>query len=208
MATSFTTHSAGQTILSADINLIQTAVNSLENNSGSVFPAINRGAGASATLSPHAFANHTLSTGVLYVSCFTAVASITTANVRYVVQTLCASSAAGTSIGLYSMDASDNGTLIASVASTTLFTTGGAITKAWASPVAITGGSRYAVAFLNINGSGNPVMAGCATGTFNSAEFFTTPILSGTRSGQSAQASFTIGNLSAAGTADYAVVTV
>lgn len=34
MATSFTTHSAGQVIASADINLIQTAVNTLENASG------------------------------------------------------------------------------------------------------------------------------------------------------------------------------
>lgn len=36
MATSFTTHSAGQVIASADINLIQTAVNTLENAGGSL----------------------------------------------------------------------------------------------------------------------------------------------------------------------------
>lgn len=35
MATSFTTHSAGQVIASADVNLIQTAVNALENAGGS-----------------------------------------------------------------------------------------------------------------------------------------------------------------------------
>lgn len=205
MATSFTTHSAGQVILASAINLIQTAVNALENTPVGVVPtdgsgAVKRSATSFATMSP-SIATSTVSftAGQVYFTFFTAPLSLTTTQVRYAVTTAAVTSAAGTAIGLYSVDGADAGTLIASVASTSLFTTLGAVTKSWAVSTAITAGNRYAIGFLDIVGNTQPQLAGAPLGNTQlvnlNMEYNLLPRITGVWTQATMPASFTAANL-------------
>ncbi len=216
--------SAGQVVDSARIAKLIQMVEALEAKVGVdnsavstaldlrtrfVAPAYLRKANQPCTIDPAttALTGSNLTSQVLFVTCFTAAASITTTQVRYNVTTAAAVSNAGTSIGLYSMDASDNGTLIASIVSTSLFTSTGSITQTWAASTAITAGSRYAVAFLNVANSGTPAVCASIPGSPGAnLEFAVVPRITGQRTGQSAQGNFTVGQLVVSNPIFFAVI--
>lgn len=172
-------------------------------------PSFARAANQSATMDPLAtLVSNNLTNGSVFWSFFTAVASYTTTQVRFVLAGAATLSNSGTSIGLYSVDATDNTTLIASVVSTSLFTGAtGVTTASWAVAAALTAGSRYAVGFLNVVNSGTPSLVGTTVPTtVMQNELAVVPRLSAVRSGQSSQASTVVGSLSATGVNFYAVV--
>lgn len=121
---------------------------------------------------------NTVSGGTLILTAFTAGVSFTTTKVRYYVGTAATSSATGTGIGLFSLNATDDGTLIASVAGVSLwagFT--GVATQTWASSASIVAGQRYAVGIVNVLGSGNPALFSGALPVTFAAEEILTPFL-------------------------------
>ena len=124
--------------------------------SGLTMPAFRRGPAATATCDPSFVTNTAVAfaSGNMYLTFFTAAVSFTTTQVQYIVGTATTTETAGTGIGLFSVDASDNGTLIASVASTTLFAATGTQTGTWAASTAIAAGSRYALGWV-WNGTGS-----------------------------------------------------
>lgn len=125
----------------------------------------------------------------LFVNAFIAPVSITAATCSVYVDGT-GTTSTSTTVGLYSLDAADNGTLIATgTGATTIFNTQGLKTFTYAVPVAITAGSRYAVGILQNGGSvagltGHP---GSGNGTLK----FLTPLVVGARASQTAQGNFT-----------------
>ena len=175
-----------------------------------VMPGLLRSATSVATLDYSCITTSSinLNTQALSLTFFTSPISFTTTQVRYVVTAAAASSASGTSIGLYSIDASDNGTLIASVSSTTLFTSTTLAAVNWAASASIVAGGRYAVGFLNVVSSGTPTIAGANPGNnaTMASEIALAPRWSGQKTGQSAQGNFTVGQLSSFISTLYAVI--
>lgn len=152
MATSFTTHSAGQVIASADINLIQTAVNALENATA---PASGSGqllaSGMANMNRESATTTDRPASGSMIMSGFIATKSFTAANVNVYV-TGAGSGLTLLKVGLFSLDASGNGTRIAVTAdqSADANTNTGKRTYAFTGSVAVTAGTSYAVAILGV----------------------------------------------------------
>lgn len=203
--TTFTTHSAGQVITSADINLIQTAVNTLERGgSGWTFTngVANYPAQSLATTS-------TTTTGRLNLSGFIAGKSFTAANI------IGYASAAGTSVtlfkyGLYTLDSSGNGTLVASTANQSTAANGfnGVRSYALSSSYAVTAGTAYALALLSVGGNA-PQYACNTTTAFNGAiSGIAQPFLfAGLDSQTDLPSSFTYASLTPRGFGFYQVIT-
>lgn len=165
-------------------------------------PAFLRSASAIATMDPTTLNNSflTLTSSTLFLVFFTAPISITTTQVRYIVGSAATSVTSG-SVGLYSIDASDNGTLVASVSSASAFTSANTVvTQSWAASTAITAGSRYAVGFLSVVTGTVPTLAGntgTGVGLAVQSEWTQVPHLGAVRGSQSSQQNFLVGNLTA-----------
>ncbi len=101
-------------------------------------------------------------------------------------------------VGLYSIDAAGNGTLIASTPNDTtlLATTFTSYTKNWSVAPALQVGERYALGLLVVTAVAAPTMLGYAAFTVFQAENGTAPALSTQLTGQATlPASFTVGSL-------------
>lgn len=159
------------------------------------------------------FANNlTTASGSMRITYFTARKTETTTQVR----TFSGSTAAGATptlcrVGLYLVDASDNGTsLVASIASdTALWATGStAYTRSWSSSYAKIAGQRYALAQLIVTGAATPTWPGptvLAAGI--QTDINATPRLCGTLASQTdLPASFTAAALTSSVNRYYGVV--
>lgn len=176
------------------------------------YPMFLRSSASCSTLDPATVqSSNSLSSSTLYLVAFTAAASFTTTKIRYYVGTAATSSGAGTGVGLYSLNATDDGTLIASISNVSLFTGAtGAFTQTWSASTTITAGNRYAVAFLNVVNSGNPALFSAVYPLTYDPEMFVTPFIFQTIGAQSSlPASFShtsLGNNTSQRTPFYAVV--
>jgi hypothetical protein len=221
----FTTHSAGQVITSSDVNKIQDSLAAVEAKVGATssavttsldylvtaaaaaMPAFKRSATSISTCHPHGVVSSTaLVSGVIQWCFFTSPISFTTTQIRFVVTSAATSSTAGSGWGLYSVDASDNLTLLTTAVGTTQFTTGTVVTSNWAASQAITAGTRYAVGVLNVNGSGNPQLAGYSVASIITNELNTTPRVCSARAGQTVHATTAVGSLGGGSNIPYAVL--
>lgn len=138
-----------------------------------------------------------LASANLYLSAFASPFSWTSTGIRINVTSASGTSVTG-GIGLYSLDTSDNGTLIANVAaSTTVFHTLGVQTINWVTPVALTAGNRYAVGYIaNGTNPGPSVQSNVFTTTAAENEFLLTPMIGGILAAQaSLPGSFTKASL-------------
>lgn len=88
--------------------------------------------------------------GHFNVSFFTAPISLTATNIRYGVSGGASAAGANAGFGLYSVDASDNLTLLTSVTGTAIFSVSGWNVATWGTPTALVAGQRYAVGLLNV----------------------------------------------------------
>lgn len=112
-------------------------------------------------------------------------------------------------IGLYTVAANGNGTLVAAIANdTALFAaTFTAYTRTWASPVAKVAGRRYAVGILVVTAAATPTFAGVNAAGSVASEATVVPRLSGTLTGQTdLPASFTDAGLSTGARRYYAAI--
>lgn len=123
---------------------------------------------------------------------FTAPTSLTVSNVRWACSSPAGSSGLASGWGLYSVDASDNGTLLV-VKTGNIFTGSGVQTTALAASQALTAGTRYAIGVLHIDGSSPPTLAGfSSSGSDVGSLRAVAPRISGLLAGQaSLPASFT-----------------
>lgn len=143
----------------------------------------------------------------LHLTFFTARKTETTTQVRTYNTTAAAATPTLCRIGLYSVDSSGNGTLVAATANdTTLWNTAStSFTRSWAVPYAKVAGQRYAVANLCITGAALPNLL-CMSTTAN-PENFISPITCGRITGQAdLPASFTGAGLTTQGARYYAAV--
>lgn len=143
MATSFTTHSAGQIITSADVNLIQTAVNALENSAfaGGPQPANMPVPAKAWTIDPGLVASTATSNlGLLSLAGIYVAAPITVTKVY-----TCVTSAGSTTHAFAGVwTAAAGGALLrASTDSTTAGGTTGLVTYTLTSSLALTAGWYY-----------------------------------------------------------------
>jgi hypothetical protein len=105
-------------------------------------------------------------------------------------------SSTSTSVGLYSIDASDNGTLLSSATgATTVFNTQGLKTFTLSAPQALTAGERYAVGILQ-NGGSPAGLCGCSGGG-NAQIRSLVPSVGYHRDTQTAQGNFTAAQMTA-----------
>lgn len=198
MATSFTTHSAGQVITSAAINLIQTAVNALENSPAAAGSTTALATGFGVMHRSAATGTGATATGRLNLVGFVAGSSFTCANITTYISSG-NGSATVYKYGIYTLDASGNGTLVASTAnSTATANSSGKATIALSSPYALVAGTKYAVAEVHVTGSGptyNTATAAGGSGAMNLGG--TQPFAAALLAAQTdLPASFTIGSLS------------
>lgn len=155
-------------------------------------------------------ANLAATSGSLRLTHFTARKTETTSNVRVA----SGGTAAGATptlcrIGLYTIAANGDGTLVANVASdTALFATANTMyTKAWATPYAKLAGQRYALGVLVVTAAAAPTLAGNSLGAGLSAEAALAPRLSGALAGQTdLPSTFTDASLTATGHFVYAAL--
>jgi hypothetical protein len=139
---------------------------------GYATPGFLRSPTSIATYNPAACANSTGSIGShTYLMPFTAPVSLTTTHVKYIVT---AAGSTGT-VSLYSLDSSDNGTLIASVTGS-IFGSTGVITQSWAASATVTAGTRYAIGFTAA--AGTPTFQATSIAA-NSTETLAVPFLTG-----------------------------
>jgi hypothetical protein len=147
-------------------------------------------------------------TGTMRLSYFTARKSETTTQIRVISgSTAAAATPTLVRIGLFTIDASDGGTLVAStVSDTALFAaTNTAYTRSWSSSYAKTAGARYAVGVLVVTGAAAPTLAGVNFSA--AAEGGIAPRISANVSSQTdLPASFVAGSLASSGSRFYAVV--
>ena len=189
---SFTTHSSGQVISSADINKIQDAALALETKlgTGSRFDsyadgAFIRGTNHVAAHDPRIGQSIQLVAGTIYFWGFTAPWSWTTTTVRW--NTTANSGGAGTLQGfaLYSNDGAEALTLLTSVSSSNLIASSTGIrTTTWGSSQPLTKGTRYAVACLMTGTVTGTTLWGTNLAGTGPTEFLTTPRMMGTFAGQ------------------------
>lgn len=108
------------------------------------------------------------STATLYIAAFTSLYSWSSTGIRVNVSSTSGTSVTGY-IGLYTLDSSDNGTLVANVtAATTVFHTLGLNNFSWTSAYAITSGTRYAVGYMATGVNPGPAVT-CSTLTSTAA---------------------------------------
>lgn len=160
MATSFTTHSAGQVIASADVNLIQTAVNALENApSGGQYSPLSFTNGFSNVARDRVTGSTAPSTQQQLVHGFIAPSATPINNATIYVNTTAVLTFGY--ITVYSLDSSGNSTgIVAQTANTTsLFGASGKKTVAFTGTWTPTPGAAYAVGVYFTSG-GSPVLYG------------------------------------------------
>lgn len=150
-------------------------------------------------------------TGNLRLTYFTAQKTETTTQVRVISGgTAAAATPTLVRIGLYLIDGSDGGTLVAStVSDTALFAaTNTVYTRSWSTPYAKVAGQRYALSVLVVTGAAAPTLAGHAALASAAGEVTTVaPRLSATFSGQTdLPASFATGSLAVSGNLHYAAI--
>lgn len=178
---SFTSHSAGQVVASADINAIQTAVASLETKVGVDSSAVTTsldykaanvpspgtateygftlaaGCGGLATRTVQSGA--AISSGSVMVNYFRAPQSFASSTVKVAVGTTAAGSSTVGRIGLYSVNSATGGltALLASTANdTALWTSANTVkTKTWSVGVSLVKDTWYALAWVYV-GTGSP----------------------------------------------------
>jgi hypothetical protein len=126
---------------------------------------------------------------ISFLSVFVCPMSFTTSNVSILVTVGGSGLPSVAEMGLYSMDASDNGTRIAVTASNLVWTGTGIQTYAWAAPVALTAGQRYAVSLYQGNGTG-PTLAQLSPNSNGALLALRTPMSMGILNGSRAGASF------------------
>jgi len=146
----------------------------------------------------------------LRLSFFTARKTETTTQVRvYSGGTAAGATPTLVRFGLYTVDGSDNGTLVASIANdTTIFAAANtAYTRSWSSSYAKVAGQRYALAILVVTAATAPTLPGLSVGTGVINETALVPRIIGTLTGQTdLPSSFTAASLVASGQRYYAAV--
>ena len=122
--------------------------------------------------------------GSMRFSYFTSRKSETTTQVKvYVGGTAAGATPTVCRIGLYTVAASGDLTLVASTANdTALFNSSGAVTKAWSSSYAKVSGTRYAVGLVVVSGATMPTFSGSVIG--QGVEALVAPALSSSLAGQ------------------------
>lgn len=147
-------------------------------------------------------------TGNLRLSYFVARKTETTTQARVITgSTAAAATPTVCRIGLYSINAAGDGTLVASTANdTTLFAaTATAYTKSWSVAYAKTAGTTYALGVLVVSGAATPTLAGA--GVTTAAEAGIAPRLCASVTGQAdLPGSFLVGGLTAGTTRFYGAV--
>jgi hypothetical protein len=150
-------------------------------------------------------------TGIFCISCFTARKTETTTQVRLgsgspaagATPTLC-------QVGLYTLDSSDNGTLVASTANdTSLFAgVGTYYTRSWVAPYQKIAGQRYAIGLLIVTAFTPPSLVGAlAPAVVVGIEWGMTPRITGRITGQSSLPSSFLGSsLANSSTFHYAAI--
>lgn len=157
MATSFTTHSAGQVITAADINLVQTAINALENAGAPAADSTAFTTGFSNVPRWATTGSLGLNSTLALMAGFVAPKSMTIANINMYPNGTAVSTHAY--VALYSLAANGDGTQIAITADTTSMFTVANVKKTipFVTPIAVTAGTAYAVA-VYYSGGGGPTM--------------------------------------------------
>lgn len=150
------------------------------------------------------------SSGQLRMTNFSARKSETTTQVRvYSGATAAAATPTLCRIGMYLLDSSGDGTLVAATDNdTTLFaSTLTAYTRSWATPYAKVAGQRYAIGVLVVSATTMPSLHGHPLGALSGSEVGVAPALGGMLTGQAdLPASFTAGSLIGNGQRPYLVV--
>lgn len=130
----------------------------------------------------------TFTSGNIGLTFFTARKSETSTQVRVVTgSTQAAATPTLCRIGLYTIDASNAGTLVASVASdTALFAAAATVyTKSWSVSIAMTAGQRYALGVIVVSGAAVPTYIGQLISSSSvTTETATAPLLCARISGQ------------------------
>lgn len=151
----------------------------------------------------------TMTSGALRLSYFECRKTESTTGVRVISgSTAAAATPTLCRIGLYELDASNNGTLVASVANdTTIFAaTTTVYTRSWSTPYTKVRGRRYAVGVLVVSGTTMPTLAGM-TSPPTTAELTLAPRLTGNIGSQTdLPASFTAGSVGTSFTRFYAAL--
>jgi hypothetical protein len=149
-----------------------------------------------------------VATQSLRLAYFTARKTETTTQVRVITGgTAAAATPTICRIGLYSIAANGNGSLVASTANDTALFAGltTAYTRSWTTPYAKVAGTRYALGILVVSGAATPTFVGQSIG--NAAEAAVAPALSAALTGQSdLPSSFTAGALTTTGNRNYGVI--
>jgi hypothetical protein len=148
-----------------------------------------------------------LASGSMFLAHFTARKTETTTQVRMLSGSTPAASLTLAKIGLYSIAANGDGTLVASTASdTTLFNSGSTTyTRSWAVAYAKVAGQRYALAVLVVGTTAGQVV-GISTGS-SGAELAITPRVTGTLAAQAdLPASYLAASLITSGATPYGVI--
>ncbi|HEY9417892.1 MAG TPA: hypothetical protein VIQ30_24295, partial [Pseudonocardia sp.] len=150
------------------------------------------------------------STQTLRLTYFVARKSETTTQVRIISgSTAAAATPTLCRIGLYSIDGSGNGTLVASIASdTALFAaTNTAYTRSWSSSYAKVAGQRYALGVLVVSSAALPTIAGIAFATAAGTELGIDPRLTGSIGAQAdLPSTFTAGSVAVSPSRMYAAI--
>lgn len=145
-----------------------------------------RSATTIATMDPFAAsATVSLPNQTLVLTFFTAPISETTTKIRYGVNTA-ETAATFSGIGLYSVDALDNLSLIASITGNTLFVATGSQSVSWTASASVTAGQRLALGCLSVTAGTTPILDGRGFDAVGlPGEFATVPHLLATVTGQS-----------------------
>lgn len=152
----------------------------------------------------------TQNTGVLRLSYFTAYKTETVTQARVIVAgTAAAATPTLVRLGLYLIDGSDGGTLVASTTNDTtlLAATNTAYSKAFSASYTKVAGQRYALGLLVVSGAATPSMFGNSVMINHTAEYGIAPRLSATITGQTdLPSSFVAGGLTNTALRLYGVV--
>lgn len=161
-----------------------------ENLAGTAFNTFNRKLVPTAT-------QLTAGNGLVLVS-VTSPISITAAKINIYITTAGSAGPTTSQLGLFTIAANGNGTLIASTSSTSNFNTTGILSFNLTVPVAVTAGTRYAVGIIQSNGTGPTLYALHNGGSNQSTLSLVNPWCFVLRGGITTMpASFTYANLSA-----------
>jgi hypothetical protein len=204
-----TTFPAGAPVPYAQLPVGATATTVAQGNHSHIGPnVLTSGEGTTLRENATTGAAVAATTGIMRLAYFTALKSETTTAVRVGTGTTAAAATPTLCrIGLYSIAANGDGTLVASIANDTTLFAGASTsyTRSWSTPYAKVAGQRYAVGLLVVSGATTPTLNGVALSS--SAEAAVAPRLAGLISGQTdLPSSFVAGDVAVYGGLLYAAI--